>query len=80
MLTLSYSAAGEDRLVLSWSQVAYQLNDGANIRYCDIGAAHPTRLNNTKFISIELAPRGSLSSPTRSKPTVLHKARPGDTF
>jgi FkbM family methyltransferase len=75
---LSYSAAGEDRLVLSWLQVAYQLYDGANIRYCDIGAAHPARLNNT-YALYRIGASGVLIEPDPEQAKVLQEARPRDT-
>ena len=75
---LSYSAAGEDRLVLSWLQVAYQLYDGAKIRYCDIGAAHPTRLNNT-YALYRVGASGVLIEPDPEQAKVLREARPRDT-
>ena len=75
---LSYSAAGEDRLVLGWLQVNYQLNDVASIRYCDIGASHPERLNNTYVMYLRGA-SGVLIEPDPSLIDNLRKTRPRDT-
>lgn len=75
---LSYSAAGEDRLVLSWLQVVFQLHDAAKIRYCDIGAAHPTRLNNT-YALYRIGATGVLVEPDPEQAKVLQTERPRDT-
>jgi FkbM family methyltransferase len=75
---LSYSAAGEDRLVLSWLQVVYQLNDASKIRYCDIGAAAPKTLNNTYALYARGA-SGVLIEPDPEQAQVLQSARPRDT-
>jgi hypothetical protein len=74
---LSYSAAGEDRLVLSWLQVVYQLHDGTKIRYCDIGAAHPMRLNNT-YALYRIGASGVLVEPDPEQAKVLQVERPRD--
>lgn len=75
--SLSYSAAGEDRLVLSWLQVVYQLYDGVKIRYCDIGAAHPIRLSNTYGL-YQIGASGVLIEPDPEQAKVLQKERPRD--
>jgi len=75
---LSYSAAGEDRLVLSWLQVIYQLKDASKIRYCDIGAAEPRRLNNT-YILYARGASGVLIEPDPGQAQVLQRTRPRDT-
>jgi hypothetical protein len=54
----SYSGAGEDRFVLAWLQVVYGLSDASKIRYCDIGANHPT----TRSPSIAEVPAGFWSN------------------
>jgi FkbM family methyltransferase len=74
---LSYSAAGEDRLVLSWLQVVYQLHDAAKIRYCDIGAAHPRRLSNT-YALYRIGATGVLIEPDPEQAKVLQAKRPRD--
>jgi FkbM family methyltransferase len=74
---LSYSAAGEDRAVLAWLQVVYQL-DAPNIRYCDIGASHPKQLNNTYFIYLR-GGSGVLIEPDPALIAQLQKVRPRDT-
>lgn len=74
---LSYSAAGEDRLVLAWLQDVYQLYDPSNIRYCDIGASHPKRLNNTYAIYLR-GGSGVLIEPDPALIEALKKGRPRD--
>ena len=76
--SLSYSAAGEDRQVIAWLQVAYQLYDGADIRYCDIGAAHPTRINNT-YLLYRMGASGVLVEPDPEQAKVLKETLPRDT-
>jgi FkbM family methyltransferase len=75
--SLSYSAAGEDRVVIAWLQVVYQFYDGAKIRYCDIGAAHPTRINNT-YALYQMGASGVLIEPDPEQAKVLQEARPRD--
>jgi len=75
---LSYSAAGEDRLVLAWLDVAYQLGDASKIRYCDIGAAEPKRLSNT-YILYDRGGSGVLVEPDPEQVEALRKERPRDT-
>jgi FkbM family methyltransferase len=77
-LDLSYSAAGEDRCVLGWLEVVYQLGDATKIRYCDVGASHPKRLNNTYAIYLR-GGSGVLVEPDPSLIPALRKARPRDT-
>jgi FkbM family methyltransferase len=76
-LQLSYSAAGEDRLVLAWLQVVYGLHDFSHIRYCDIGANHPRTLNNT-FALYERGASGVLVEPDPSQCVLLRRERPRD--
>jgi FkbM family methyltransferase len=73
----SYSAAGEDRVVIAWLQVAFQFYDGANIRYCDIGAAHPTRINNT-YALYQMGASGILIEPDPDQAKLLQQTRPRD--
>jgi FkbM family methyltransferase len=75
---LSYSGAGEDRLVIAWLQVEYRLSDVTKIRYCDIGANHPKRLNNT-FALYARGARGVLVEPDPDSAATLRKTRPRDT-
>ncbi len=76
--SFSYSAAGEDRLVLAWLDVGYHLGDASKIRYCDIGAADPKRLSNT-YLLYERGASGVLVEPDPEQAEVLGKARPRDT-
>lgn len=73
----SYSAAGEDRLVIAWLQVVFQFYDGAKIRYCDIGAAHPTRINNT-YALYQIGASGVLVEPDPEQAKLLQETRPRD--
>ena len=74
---LSYSAAGEDRLVLAWLQVVYHLYNSSEVRYCDIGASHPKRLNNTYAIYLR-GGSGVLVEPDPALIKDLKKERPRD--
>jgi FkbM family methyltransferase len=73
----SYSAAGEDRLVLHWLVNGYGLAE-SEIRYCDIGANHPRKLSNT-FALYQRGARGVLVEPDPTQATLLRKVRPRDT-
>jgi FkbM family methyltransferase len=72
----SYSAAGEDRLIISWLQY-YGLKDFTQIRYCDIGAAHPKQLSNT-FALYLCGARGVLVEPDPDQAIELRRVRPRD--
>ena len=72
----SYSAAGEDRLVLSWLSTVYGLAP-SEIRYCDIGANHPRNLSNT-FAMYQRGARGLLVEPDPQLADLLRKNRPRD--
>jgi FkbM family methyltransferase len=73
----SYSAAGEDRLVMAWLRVALgkRLSD---VRYCDIGANHPKYLSNT-FALYRSGASGVLIEPDPFLCGKLRSARPRDT-
>ncbi len=73
----SYSAAGEDRFVLTWLQVVYGLSDISKIRYCDIGANHPRHLSNT-FALYTLGASGVLIEPDSTQCALLRRERPRD--
>ncbi len=73
---MSYSAAGEDRLVLAWLQSTYR-RDIRQVRYCDIGANHPTRLSNT-FLFYSMGASGVLIEPDPDLCGHLRRKRPND--
>lgn len=75
---ISYSAAGEDRLVIAWLQNAFGLRDLSAVRYCDIGANHPRQLSNT-FALYNHGASGVLVEPDPDLAARLTKARPRDT-
>jgi FkbM family methyltransferase len=75
--SLSYSASGEDRFVLSWLEVRYGI-DVRKVRYCDIGANHPTDLSNT-FLFYHFGARGVLVEPDPNLCTSLRSKRSRDT-
>ena len=58
---MSYSAAGEDQIALGWLETGFGI-DITKARYCDIGANHPTELNNT-FLLYQLGASGVLVEP-----------------
>jgi hypothetical protein len=58
---MSYSAAGEDRIVLAWLEMGYRL-DIRNVRYLDVGANDPSVLSNT-FLLYQLGASGVLVEP-----------------
>jgi FkbM family methyltransferase len=74
---LSYSAAGEDRIVLAWLEVVYRL-DLSKVRYLDIGANHPTELSNT-FLLYRLCASGVLVEPDPDLCAALKNKRRRDT-
>jgi FkbM family methyltransferase len=73
---MSYSAAGEDRLVLGWLQAVYH-RDIRQVRYCDIGANHPTKLSNT-FLLYSMGASGVLVEPDPDLCGRLRRKRPND--
>jgi FkbM family methyltransferase len=72
----SYSGHGEDLIAWAWLSVEGRLT-GPEIRYLDIGAAHPTHLNNTYLLST-FGARGVLVEPDPDEAAKLRAARPGD--
>jgi FkbM family methyltransferase len=76
--SMSYSASGEDRLVLSWLEITYKC-DIRDIRYCDIGANHPRDLSNT-FLFYEFGSSGVLVEPDPDLCALLREQRPRDTI
>jgi hypothetical protein len=70
-----FSAYGEDILVTSWFQ--HFSIDIRTVRYLDIGAAHPWKINNT-FLLYQHGARGVLVEPDPDQATVLAKVRPND--
>jgi FkbM family methyltransferase len=74
---LSFSAAGEDRVILAWLEVVFQ-KDIRDIRYCDIGANHPNILSNT-FLFYKNGASGVLVEPDRDLCAALSARRPRDT-
>jgi FkbM family methyltransferase len=73
---MSYSAAGEDRIMLAWLQSAYR-RDVRQVRYCDIGANHPTELSNT-FLFYSMGASGVLIEPDPDLCGNLRQKRPND--
>lgn len=73
---MSYSAAGEDRIVLAWLQAVYHV-DVRQVRYCDIGANHPTKLSNT-FLLYSMGASGVLIEPDPDLCGNLRRKRPSD--
>lgn len=73
----SFSAAGEDRLVIAWLRVAAGMKI-SDVRYCDIGANHPKYLSNT-FALYRLGASGVLIEPDPFLCRKLHGARPRDS-
>ena len=73
---MSYSAAGEDRIVLAWLQAVYHI-DIRQVRYFDIGANHPTRLSNT-FLLYSMGASGVLIEPDPDLCGKLRRKRPND--
>jgi FkbM family methyltransferase len=72
----SYSAAGEDRLVMAWLRVVADMKL-PNVRYCDIGANHPKYLSNT-FALYRAGASGVLIEPDPFLCGKLRSARPRD--
>jgi FkbM family methyltransferase len=75
--SLSFSASGEDRIVLAWLEMTYGL-DVRKMRYCEIGANHPTILSNT-FLFYGLGAKGVLIEPDPDLCAGLASERPRDT-
>lgn len=73
----SFSAAGEDRLVIAWLRVAAGMKM-SDVRYCDIGANHPKYLSNT-FALYRLGASGVLVEPDPLLCGKLRSARPRDS-
>ena len=74
---ISYSAAGEDRIVLAWLRIVYRA-DIRRLRYLDIGANHPIELSNT-FLLYSLGASGVLVEPDPDLCRLLASKRPRDT-
>jgi FkbM family methyltransferase len=72
----SYSAAGEDRLVMAWLRVVARTKL-PDVRYCDIGANHPKYLSNT-FALYQAGASGVLIEPDPFLCGKLRRARPRD--
>lgn len=72
----SFSAAGEDRLVIAWLRVVVGMRM-SDVRYCDIGANHPKYLSNT-FALYRSGARGVLIEPDPFLCSKLRRARPRD--
>lgn len=73
----SFSAAGEDRLVIAWLRVVAEMKM-SDVRYCDIGANHPKYLSNT-FALYRMGSSGVLVEPDPFLCSKLRNARPRDT-
>jgi FkbM family methyltransferase len=73
----SFSAAGEDRLVMAWLRVAAGMRI-SDVRYCDIGANHPKYLSNT-FALYRSGASGVLIEPDPFLCRKLRSARPRDS-
>lgn len=71
----SYAQAGEDRIV---SFIVGHLQLSEPLTYLDIGAYHPTRINNT-YLFYEQGAKGVLVEPNVEICKVLRKVRPRDT-
>ena len=76
--SLTYSAAGEDQIVLGWLEQYHRIN-GGKVRYLDIGANDPVILSNT-FLFYTLGARGVLVEPNPDARGKLSKTRPRDTI
>src|ERR1700724_643460 len=72
---LSYSAHGEDLLVVSWLR-HYQC-DLSKVRYVDVGANHPIFLSNT-YLLYRAGARGLLIEPDPAQAALLRAGRPND--
>jgi FkbM family methyltransferase len=73
----SFSAAGEDRLVMAWLRVMAGMKM-SDVRYCDIGANLPKYLSNT-FALYRSGASGVLVEPDPFLCRKLRSARPRDT-
>jgi hypothetical protein len=71
----SYSQAGEDRIV---SFMYSYVNENEAMTYLDIGAYHPTSINNTYYF-YKRGAKGVLVEPNASICKVLREVRPRDT-
>ena len=74
--SLSYSAAGEDRIVVAWLERVCGI-DIRTARYLDIGANHPIQLSNT-FLLYDLGASGVLVEPDPKPFNLLQARRPRD--
>lgn len=72
----SYSSHGEDLLCAAWLHRALDFRD---IRYVDVGAAHPTQLSNTYFFYRRGA-TGVLIEPDPRHTKLLRRRRSRDTI
>jgi hypothetical protein len=70
----SYSQCGED-LVVDFACRYLSIKD---ITYLDVGAYHPTKINNTYYFYLR-GHRGVLVEPNVAMCEVLRRVRPGDT-
>ena len=77
LLRRSYSGHGEDAYVLSWLTIEGRLRP-EEIRYVDVGAAHPFALSNT-YLMYSLGGSGVLIDPDPDHVAHLSDARPRDT-
>jgi FkbM family methyltransferase len=73
---LLFSADGEDAIALSWLCEHFGLGK-QDIRYLDVGAADPCRLNNT-FLMYRWGARGVLVEPDPDQVRKLRAKRPND--
>jgi FkbM family methyltransferase len=76
--SLSYSAAGEDQIVLGWLEQYHRLN-GGGVRYLDIGANDPINNSNT-FLFYSLGAKGVLVEPNPASIGKLERTRKRDTI
>ena len=75
--SMSYSAAGEDRIVKAWLETFYHV-DVTRMRYLDIGANHPVNINNT-YLFYLMGASGVLVEPDPDLCGTLNQTRPRDT-
>jgi FkbM family methyltransferase len=76
--SLSYSAAGEDQIVLGWLEQFHRLS-GGEVRYLDIGANDPINNSNT-FLFYSLGAKGVLVEPNPESIGKLERTRKRDTI
>jgi FkbM family methyltransferase len=74
---LSFSASAEDLIALSWLRSAGV--EPHHVRYLDIGAAEPDRINNTYLMAMS-GGSGVLIEPDPDQAQRLRSARPMDTI